>query len=214
MLVEERSVGSGGGGGEEEEVDDDGGANPRNDTGTAPAAEPEEQDRSTSLGAPLEISHSEASPPAAHQTRGPEGGDRDDDEEDASSAAAEDPRPAPPPAPPPSLSHGAAATVSASTFGAPGSLHADTRISSLASHRDRTPREEPVRIQEEPTGSATTARMEPSQAGGVRTQASWEEGGGEVLLLLAQPPPLLLPLPPPLRRCRRSQPCTPPRAVE
>ena len=168
MLVEERSVGSGGGGCHEEEeevVDDDGGSNPCSDAGTAPAdAEREEHDRSTSLGAPLEISHSDASPPAAHQTRGPDGGGREAEEEEASSA---DPLP-----PPPIPSHGAAATDSASTLGAPGSLHADTRISSLASHSERTPRDEPVRTQEEPPGSATTARMEPSQAGGVRTQAS------------------------------------------
>lgn len=173
MLVEERSVGRGGGEAEEgeEEVDDE---NPRSVAGTDPAAaaaeEPEGHDRSTSLGAPLEISHSEASPPAAHQTRGPEGGDKDDDDDDEEEEEEDALLLAAPP--PMSLSHGAAATASASTLGAPGSLRADTRISSLASHRDRTPREEPVRIQEEPTGSATIARMEPSQAGAVSTQAS------------------------------------------
>jgi len=201
ILVEERSVGSGGGC-EEEEVE--GGENPRNDTGTA-SAEPEDDDddRSTSLGAPLEISHSEASPPAAHQTRGPEGGGRQEEASAvaAAAAAAE---------PPPILSHGAAATASASTLGAPGSLHAATRINSLASQRDSTPREEPVRTQEEPRGSAAIAPMEPSQAGGVRTKASSREEEEEKergFLPLAPPPP-------PLPRCRRSQPCTPPRAVE
>lgn len=195
MLVEERSVGRGGGRGgceEEEEVDD--GENPRNDT-----APPAEDDRSTSLGAPLEISHSEASPPAAHQTRGPAGGE-------GGGEASEEEEPE-------SLSHGAAATDSASTLGAPGSLHAETRIRSLASQRDKTPREEPVRIHEEPRGSATMDRMEPSEAGGERTQASRGEreeedadddcrGEGE------------LPLPLLLARRRRSHPCTPPRAVE
>lgn len=166
MLVEERSVRRGGGCDEEEEEEEvDDGENPRNDAGIASAAKPEgdDNDRSTSLGAPLEISHSEASCPAAHQTRGPEGGGREEDDEEEEAFAAESP---------PILSHVAAATASASTLGAPGSLHAATRTSSLASHSDSTPREEPVRIHEEPRGSATIARMEPSQAGGVRTHAS------------------------------------------
>lgn len=115
------------------------------------------------------------------------------------------------PPPPTSLSHGAAATVSASTLGAPGSLHAETRTRSLASHSDKTPREEPVMIHEEPRGSATMARTEPSQAGGERTQASREEEDGdddseedeEGEVPRAQ-----------LARRRRSQPCTPRRAVE
>lgn len=82
MLVEERSVGRGGGEAIEEEVEEVEGesgtaAAVAADAAAAAAAaplDPDPADRSTSLGAPLEISHSEASPPAAHQTRGPVGG--------------------------------------------------------------------------------------------------------------------------------------------
>ena len=99
-------------------------------------------------------------------------------------------------------------------LGAPASFHAATRISSLASQSDSTPREEPVRTQAEPRGSATIAQMEPSQAGAERTQASWDEDD-ELLFLLLPLPLLALPFPFPLfPRQRRSQPWTPPRAVE
>ena len=220
MLVEERSVGRGGAEEseeEEEEVEEEVDGESGTAAAAAAAAPPpfDPADRSTSLGAPLEISHSEASPPAAHQTRGPDGGERIEEPEPEPEAEAEA-EATPEELFPTSLSHGAAATVRASMLGAPASFHAATRISSLASPERQ---DAAGGAREDPGGAQGFCddRADGALAGGGREDPGVLRRAVAALVL----PPLSLPLPlPPLLfpllfpRQRRSQPWTPPRAVE